>query len=117
MPSMARLHVVVLTGNEKQAKRSATIQELVDAQSTRPVRVELITPDWSRNWGRILKGFRRSVAHADAVVLGTYVPSELGAAARHEVRRLHIPHVRTSKLGQHGLADAVLAAVELVEAA
>jgi hypothetical protein len=113
MSSNSTVHVVVLTGNERQAKRSATIQELVDAESTRIVCVELITPDWSRNWGRILKGFRRSLTHADAAVLGTYMPTELGAAARDEVRRLHIPHVRTSKLGQHGLAAAVLAAAEL----
>lgn len=112
MSSNSTIHVVVLTGNERQAKRSATIQ-VVDAESTRIVRVELITPDWNRNWGRILKGFRRSLTHADAAVLGTYMPTELGAAARDEVRRLHIPHVRTSALGQHGLAAAVLAAVEL----
>lgn len=117
MSSKSPLHVVVLTGNESQAKRSATIQKLVDAESTRLVAVELITPDWSCNWGRVLKGFCRSLAHADAVVLGIHVPTELGAAARYEVRRRHLPHVRTSKLGQHGLAAAVLAAVELVEAA
>jgi hypothetical protein len=117
MSRKSAYHVVVLTGNEKQAKRSAAIQELVDTESNGMVSVELITPDWSRNWGRVLKGFSRSLAHADAVVLGTYVPTELGAAARQEVRRLNMPHVRTSKLGQHGLAAAILEAVELVEAA
>lgn len=117
MTSKLPIHVVVLTGNEKQAKRHSAVQELVDAQTTRPVTVELIAPSWSRNCGRVFSQFRRAVVHADAVVLGTYVPTELGAAARGEVRRLHIPHVRTSKLGQHGLADAVLAAVELAEVA
>jgi hypothetical protein len=117
MSSNSPICVVVLTGNEKQAKRLSSVQELVDAQSTRPVVVELIAPAWTRNCGRVFSEFRRAVVHADAVVLGTYVPTELGAAARSEVRRLHIPHVRTSKLGQHGLADAVLAAVELAEVA
>lgn len=111
------IRVVVLTGNEKQAKRLSAVQELVDARTARPVSVELITPSWSRNCGRVFRQFRRAVVNADAVVLGTYVPTELGAAARGEVRRLRLPHVRTSKLGQHGLADAVLAAVELAEVA
>lgn len=117
MSSKSTVHVGVLTGSEEEAKRSATIQELVDAESTKLVSVELSTPGWSPNWGRILKGSSRSVAHADAVVLGTDVPTDLGAAARPEVRDLHIPHVRTSKLGKHGRAAAVLAAVELAEAA
>lgn len=115
MSSNSALHVVVLTGNEKQAKRAGIIQGIVDTGSSRPIRVELITPDGARNWGPVLKRFSRSLTGADAAVLGTFVPTELGAAARREVRRLHIPHIRTSKLGQHGIADAALAAVELVE--
>lgn len=117
MSSKEALCVVVLTGNEKQAKRLRVVQGLVDAQSARPVTIELIAPSWSRNCGRVFNQFRRAVVTADAVVLGTYLPTELGAAARGEVRRLRLPHVRTSKLGQHGLADAVLAAAELAEAA
>ena len=113
----ATIHVVVLTGNEKQAKRTTAVQELVDAESAGTVSVEIITPAWSRNWGRIFRKFRRSVETADAVVLGTYVPTELGAAARKEVRRRNVPHVRTSALGQSGIAAAVLAAAELVEVA
>lgn len=117
MSAKESIRVVVLTGNERQAKRLCALQELVDAQTDQPVTVDLITPSWSRNCGRVLREFRRAVTDADAVVLGTYVPTELGAAARSEVRRLRIPHVRTSKLGQHGLADAVLTAVELAEVA
>ena len=66
--------VVVLSGNEKQAKRLSVVQSLVDSQATRPVNLELITPAWSRNCGRVFKEFRRAIVHADAVVLGTYVP-------------------------------------------
>ena len=117
MCSQKPIRVVVLTGNEKQAKRLGAVQELVNAQTTRPVRVDLIAPSWSRNCGRVFSQFRRAAVNADAAVLGTYVPTELGAAARREVRRLHIPHVRTSKLGQHGLADAVVAVTKLVEVA
>jgi hypothetical protein len=111
MPTKSLVHVVVLTGNEKQAKRSGAIQALVDAESVQPISVELIAPAWTPNWGRVLAGFRRSLRHADAAVIGTYLPTELGHAARAEVRRLHIPYITSDALGRHGIAAAVLAAV------
>ncbi len=117
MNSREPVRVVVLIGDEKQAKRFADVRKLVEAGADREVEVELIAPSWSRNWARPLGKFRRAVVHADAAVLGTFVPTELGAAARDEVRRLHVPHIRTSKLGRSGLAEAILAAVDLVEAA
>src|SRR5689334_17149731 len=72
VPRSSSFHVVVLTGNERQAKRSGAIQALVTAETTHPIRVELIAPAWSPNWGRVLTEFRRSLRHADAAVIGTY---------------------------------------------
>lgn len=111
MPRKSLFHVVVLTGNERQAKRSGAIQALVTAGSLQPIRVELIAPAWTPNWGRVLAEFRRSLRHADAAVIGTYIPTELGHAARAEVRRLHIPYISSDALGRHGVATAVFAAV------
>ncbi|MFZ6005567.1 MAG: hypothetical protein ACOYXM_16715 [Actinomycetota bacterium] len=111
MPRKPVFHVVVLTGNERQAKRAGAIQALVTAESPHPIRVELIAPAWTPNWGRVLAEFRRALRNADAAVIGTYIPTELGHAARAEVRRLDVPYISSDALGQHGIANAVLAAV------
>lgn len=114
MPRESLFHVVVLTGNEKQAKRSGAIQALVTAESPQPIQVDLIAPAWTPNWGRVLAQFRRSLRSADAVVIGTYIPTELGRAARAEVRRLDIPYISSDALSRHGIAAAVVAAVVAV---
>lgn len=111
VPRRPLFQVVVLTGNERQAKRAGAIQALVTAESPQPIGVELIAPAWTPNWGRVLAAFRRSLRHADAAVIGTYIPTELGHAARAEVRRLHIPYISSNALSRHGIAAAVLAAV------
>lgn len=111
MPATSLFQVVVLTGNERQAKRSSAIQALVTAQSLQPIQVKLIAPAWTPDWGRVLAEFRRSLRDADAAVIGTYIPTELGHAARAQVRRLHIPYISSAALGRQGIAAAVLAAV------
>ena len=98
--------VVVLTGNEKQDKIHRHLEAVLSEQMGETVDVILICPSYARNWSKSLHEFDRALGRADACVIGTYLPTELGKQARALARRRSIPHVRSSSLGCIGLVRA-----------
>lgn len=74
--------VVILTGNEKQARLCTPLSAQISEQAGDQIDVVLICPSYARNWSKPLAEFSRELDHADAAVIGTYLPTELGKAAR-----------------------------------
>ncbi len=73
--------VVLVGGNETQARYDEALQREIQAQYPR-VRVEFIHTNWSSNWGRQLDDMRGRLVAADAVVVMRMIRTELGRRIR-----------------------------------
>jgi tetratricopeptide (TPR) repeat protein len=73
--------VVLVGGNETQARYDEALQREIQAQHPR-VRVEFIHTNWSSNWGRQLDDMRGRLVAADAVVVMRMIRTELGRRIR-----------------------------------
>lgn len=75
------IRVVVVGGNETQARYDEALQREIQAEHPR-VHVEFIRTNWSSNWGRQLDDMRGRLATADAVVVMRMIRTELGRRIR-----------------------------------
>lgn len=107
--------VVVLTGNEKQGKIHRQLEAILSAEMGETVDVILICPCFAKNWSKSLNEFDRALGRADACVIGTYLPTELGKHARTLARRRRVRHVRTAALGCSGLSHVAAEALGPVQ--
>jgi tetratricopeptide (TPR) repeat protein len=77
----ADVHILIVGGNEQQAKMEADIQRKV-RESLPHVSLEFIQTGWSGNWSSYADQFSRRVERADGVVVLTLIRTMLGRTIR-----------------------------------
>jgi len=112
-----RVRVLFVGGNEVQARYHAGIDASLAERFSGHVEVEWTTPGWASNWATDAERVERRYDSADAVVLMTFMRTNLGRRIRAGAGAAGLPWIACTGHGRQSLERAIERAVEVVATA
>ena len=106
--SVAAVRVLVVGGNETQAKSQGQVKSKLSVRDPQ-ITVEFLRTGWGSNWNQYLSEFEARIANFDAVVVMRFIRTMLGRQVRSTCRKRSLPWRLCGSGGQGGQIEAVLA--------
>ena len=106
-PGAAAIRVLVVGGNETQARSKSQVEAKLSARDPQ-VSVEFLHTGWGSNWNQYLDEIASRLENCDAVVVMRYIRTLLGRHVRAMCRESGVPWRGCGSGGQGGQVEAVL---------
>jgi tetratricopeptide (TPR) repeat protein len=108
--------VIFVGGQENQARYQPAIEEeLASTFGVNTITVHWFNPGWSANWKKTADQVERLYPSSDAVVVMTFVRTNLGRWLRRTSGEAGLPWIPCTGHGRQSLTLAITRAVEVVE--
>ena len=115
-PAGQRVRVLVVGGNETQARAAGRVRDEVAARDE-CVEITFVHPGWSSNWVKFTEKLERVMGEHHALVIMRFIRTHFGRWIRKECGERNVPWRFCWSGGRGGIAEAVLDAASAGRAA